>query len=240
MRSRAAHLPVAPRARSLPRRPRVGLIPRGKPPEPRDGLVIRARVLDAAEHVFADRGYVAATTREIAAAAGIPKRMLFYYFPTKDAVYRAVLARVAEAVAAIHRHFQNEPGPVGLGDAIVALTHFTAANLPAFKVLLREIVDGGPHLTAVAEQYLRPLFAAAAAEVTQNQRQGVFRTVDPMHMLMNVGGLTLWYFLNVPLLRLIWDRDPLAPDVVAERSEVVREFLLNGLATTVARGAVGP
>ena len=43
-----------------------------------DSDATRMRILDAAERVFARRGYAAATTQELAAEAGIQKRMLFY------------------------------------------------------------------------------------------------------------------------------------------------------------------
>lgn len=200
---------------------------------------MRETILDAAERIFADRGYGAATTREIALAAGIGKRMLFYYFPTKDAVYRAALDRVVGRLADIHGNIRNEPGPIGLGDAAEALVHFAAANLPACKLVVREIMDGGAHLPRLTRTYIAPLFAAAGAEVAQNQVAGVFRPADPMHTLVNVGGLTLWYFLNVPLLRLIWDRDPLAPETVRERAAITREFLLSGLAGAAGRGGIG-
>jgi hypothetical protein len=61
-----------------------------------------------------------------------------------------------------------------------------------------------------------------------------------MHTLVNVGGLTLYYFLIVPLLARIWDRDPLAPATLVERAAMVRECLLYGLAGPVARGGVSP
>src|SRR3954470_16119785 len=51
----------------------------------------RARILAAAERIFAEKGYDGATTAAIAAAAGLPKSNLHYYFPTKEAVYRAVI-----------------------------------------------------------------------------------------------------------------------------------------------------
>src|ERR687884_1733799 len=51
----------------------------------------RARILAAAERIFAEKGYEGATTAAIAAAAGLPKSNLHYYFPTKEAVYRAVI-----------------------------------------------------------------------------------------------------------------------------------------------------
>jgi hypothetical protein len=47
---------------------------------------------------------------------------------------------------------------------------------------------------------------------------------------MSVGGVTLFYFLMVPMLRLMSAQDPLAPDAVAERAAAARDCLLYGLA----------
>jgi TetR/AcrR family transcriptional regulator len=205
-----------------------------------NGDAIRRRILDAAEHVFAGRGYAGATTREIAVDADIRKRMLFYYFPNKAALYRAVLERIIIDMAEIHERFRNEPGPIGLGEAAEALTAFAASNLDALKLLHREIMDAGPHLAGLARAHLGPLFARSAAEVERNMTTGNFRPGDPMHTLVNVGGLTLYYFLLVPLLRLVWERDPLGPEALAERAGVVRDWLMHGLAAPVARGGPTP
>jgi hypothetical protein len=56
--------------------------------------------------------------------------------------------------------------------------------------------------------------------------------------MVNVGGLTLFYFLLVPLLRLVWDRDPLAPQTLQERAAVVREILVRGVAPSATRGGL--
>lgn len=189
----------------------------------------RSRILAAAEQVFAERGYAGATTREIAERAGIGKRMLFYYFPTKDAVYGAVLERIIAALVGIYEHTRGEPGPVGLGDAIEAITRFAAVHLQAMKVLLREIIDDGPYLADLTRRYMRPLYEQAGAGVARNMTSGAFRASDPVHALASVGGVTLFYFLIVPMLRLVWDRDPLDPAVVAERATAARDVLLHGL-----------
>lgn len=191
---------------------------------------VRGRILSAAEEVFAERGYVGATTREIAERAGIGKRMLFYYFPTKDAVYRAVLERIIAGLVAIYEQTRREPGAVGMAEGIAAITHFTARNLPAMKVWLREIIDDGPHLAELTRRYMTPLYEQAGGGVAKNMANGTFRAGDPRHVLVNVGGITLFYFLIAPMLRLIWDRDPLEPGAVAERAEAARECLLHGLA----------
>jgi TetR/AcrR family transcriptional regulator len=195
---------------------------------------VRQRIISAAEEVFAERGYTAATTREIAERAGIGKRMLFYYFPTKDAVYRAVLERIIAGLVAIYEHTRREPGTVGLGDGIEAIIQFTAQNLSATKVWLREIIDDGPHLADLTRQHIAALYQQAGAGVARTMDAGVFRRSDPVHVLTSVGGVTLFYFLIAPMLRLVWDRDPLDPEVLAERVIVVRDLLLHGLAGPAA------
>lgn len=60
------------------------------PHEPSDGAV-RARLLQAALTLFAARGYASTTVREIVAAAGVSKPVLYYYFGSKEGLYQALL-----------------------------------------------------------------------------------------------------------------------------------------------------
>ena len=52
----------------------------------------RARLLDAAEELFAAHGFAATTTREIAERAGTSRGMVFYHFPSKEALLETLLA----------------------------------------------------------------------------------------------------------------------------------------------------
>ncbi|MDH6279078.1 TetR/AcrR family transcriptional regulator [Prescottella agglutinans] len=52
----------------------------------------REKILDAAETLIADRGFDATSTAAVAAAAGVPKGLVFYYFPTKPDILTALLA----------------------------------------------------------------------------------------------------------------------------------------------------
>jgi AcrR family transcriptional regulator len=51
----------------------------------------RTLILDAAERLFAERGFDATPTAAIANLAGVPKGLLFYYFPTKPDLLRALV-----------------------------------------------------------------------------------------------------------------------------------------------------
>ena len=51
------------------------------------------RILDAAETIFAQRGYASASLRDIAKAAKVTQPALYNHFESKEALYRAVLER---------------------------------------------------------------------------------------------------------------------------------------------------
>jgi TetR/AcrR family transcriptional regulator len=53
-------------------------------------------ILDAGLDVFAKQGFRGATLDQIAEVAGLSKPNLLYYFPSKDAVYAAILSRQLE------------------------------------------------------------------------------------------------------------------------------------------------
>ena len=70
-----------------------------KEPKRKRGIARVARLLDAGAAVFAEQGYKAATMTEIAARAGAPIGSLYQFFPNKDLLADALVARYAEHLA---------------------------------------------------------------------------------------------------------------------------------------------
>src|SRR5579862_836883 len=58
----------------------------------------RSRILDAAVREFSENGLAGARTEQIAEIAGVNKALLYYYFKSKEALYRAALESVAQRV----------------------------------------------------------------------------------------------------------------------------------------------
>src|SRR5689334_20104635 len=56
----------------------------------------RAQLLDVALNCFSRKGFDGATTKEIAAAAGVTEAIIFRHFPSKQALYQAVLEYQAD------------------------------------------------------------------------------------------------------------------------------------------------
>src|SRR5947207_515211 len=88
----------------------------------------RQRILQAARQLFASSGFEAATTREIADAAGIASGTLFNYFATKEAILSSL---AAEAASSANREFdENDAGADSFEEDLFA---FVAAGLRKLK-----------------------------------------------------------------------------------------------------------
>ncbi|UJW76635.1 TetR/AcrR family transcriptional regulator [Rhizobium sp. SL42] len=74
-------------------------LPTAKEPKRKRGIARVAKLLDAGAAVFAEQGYKAATMTEIAARAGAPIGSLYQFFPSKDLLADALVARYAEHLA---------------------------------------------------------------------------------------------------------------------------------------------
>ncbi len=72
----------------------------------------RRTLVDEGARLFAARGYAAVGLEEIVAAAGVTKGALYHHFPSKAELFRAVLERVAQEVAArVEAAADAEPDP---------------------------------------------------------------------------------------------------------------------------------
>ncbi|HEX2948596.1 MAG TPA: TetR/AcrR family transcriptional regulator [Armatimonadota bacterium] len=71
---------------------------------------MRERILLSAEKVFAQKGYAAASIRELCEAAGVNRALIYYYFTDKAELYRAVLANGDADLLRIARNARDYSG----------------------------------------------------------------------------------------------------------------------------------
>jgi AcrR family transcriptional regulator len=98
----------------------------------------RRRILEAARDCFSRAGFEAATTRDIAAAAGIAAGTLFNYFPAKEAI---AMALVAEALGAARREFEGHPRGESLEEDLFALIAAELRGLRPHRGYLRPVLE---------------------------------------------------------------------------------------------------
>lgn len=78
----------------------------------------RDRILEAAEHVFADKGYHDALVDEVATATALSKGGVYFHFPSKEDLFFAVVDRLADRlISKVERESSTQPTAIGRAEA---------------------------------------------------------------------------------------------------------------------------
>ena len=171
-------------------------------PEPRaatggGGLIPqrnRALILAAAERVFAEKGFDGATTAGIAAAAGLPKANLHYYFATKEAVYRAVIDGIVRLWLSAFDHIAPEDDPAqALASYIRRKMRLSFEHPQASRLFALEVIRGAPVIRDFLAGELKEWVEARAAVVQAWVDQGRMDPVEPAHLFFAIWAATQTY-----------------------------------------------
>jgi AcrR family transcriptional regulator len=111
----------------------------------------RQRLLEATAQIMRDEGYAAATSRRVAAIAGVRSALVYYYFPTMDDLFIAVLREGAEAALARMREVLTAEDPLRALWLINSDSRLTALNTE-FMALANHRKSVGVELKALAQR----------------------------------------------------------------------------------------
>ena len=191
----------------------------------RDPGSTREAILDAAQTLFAERGYAGASLGDIAKNVGIAKPSLLHHFPTKDELYTSVFERVMAAWFVKVEEALDGPweGWTQFDHVLSAGFEFFAENPDLVRLVRREALDGS-HVGVDLGATLRPMFEQAVGYVEGQIKEGRFRDHDPEQLVISGLGALLSYFSDVPFIEGLLGRDPLAEAELQRRRDHLREF----------------
>jgi AcrR family transcriptional regulator len=99
----------------------------------------RDRILEAALHVFADRGYNAASIAEIGERAGIAKSVMYHHFGSKAGLFEAIVeAQTADLVEAVASALPEDPAAPRLRVGVDAYFGFLKSRPTVWRLLFRD------------------------------------------------------------------------------------------------------
>jgi len=154
----------------------------------------RRLILTAARHEFATRGYRGARTATIAAGAGCSEPMLYKHFPSKQALFAAVLTDATEAMKALVVSLRATSG--GPLEGMLAVARRVATDpliieTIRMRTLAAALVDD-PEVAAALTASLGEVLQGMAATIAAGQAAGEVRTdIDPRMAAWIVYGYTL-------------------------------------------------
>ncbi len=197
----------------------------------------REKILSTATELFGQHGLHAVSTGQIASTAAVNKALIFYHFGTKEQLFEAVFReRIAEMERRMTRLIaESEPGFPFIEAFIRTQSDFVEEHQDFFRLLIRELLKNdsadeksmSPAAKDLA-RVLKPVRNHILLSISIARKNGVMRDVDPMHTLINMISLNIFFFLGMPLLKVV------NPEIALEefdhnRVEHVLDLLLNGL-----------
>jgi AcrR family transcriptional regulator len=141
-------------------------------PKNANAAATRARILEQAARLFAERGRGETSVRDIAGASGVSLATVHHYFGSKDELYAAAIDAMYEELEELRGElltaFESGPAsPVAFLEETVRTTYrFARDHLNAQKLVMRSVIDTGEIPEERREGFLLPLMGETAAMVS--------------------------------------------------------------------------
>ncbi len=175
----------------------------------KNNLQTRERILKAAQKEFAARGYSGARMEAIARGAAINKAMLFYYFSSKDNLYRTVLLGVFSEIFGEINRFVSQPltPDLFLEKFPEIYIRFIARHPDLVRIMIFDLIHNPDNVTAAMAEIVHekmsfkchPLLEA----IQRWHGQGLISEADPLHFMMNIVALSIFSFIGKPMVEAI-------------------------------------
>jgi AcrR family transcriptional regulator len=208
----------------------------------------RQNILEIATREFSEKGLAGARVDEIAEYTNTSKRMIYYYFESKEGLYRAVLEKVYEQIRLIESAIDIEGlSPEDALRELVRVTFDWHHKHPDFvRLVMNENIHQGEHLSAmpVIKSRRQTIVELLRKLLARGARAGRFRgDIDPIDLHMSISALCFYNVSNRYTFSRIFERDMTSPKAVAARRDVVVDTILRwclrelpGSAKSAARG----
>ena len=194
----------------------------------------REVILDAAERLFAARGIDGVAVRDLARELDLTPSSLYNHFPSKQALYEAVLERglrpIVELLAA-ERDKQQEVNREGVAVVVDVLVRHMADHPHLARLLERAMLEETGSVQALIARWLAPLYRGAAAVVETLAPESGWEPDEVPHVSIGLFGLVLSYFIYAePLRRLAaWRGDAMSTRELAAHRRFLERAILRML-----------
>jgi AcrR family transcriptional regulator len=190
----------------------------------------RARILQAAEELFAARGYAGTSIRDITSKAGVNGAMVHYYFGSKEGLYRALIENAMATVRAL-----IEEAIEGASSSKERLTRFVEAysshifhhpNL--VRIMNRELLSGGSRVKAFARSISATNYAMLRRTIAEGIKRGELRKVDLDLAPISLVGMILFFQIAQPIIATAIRGDKYSERFIRRLSAHTIDLFLNG------------
>ena len=153
-------------------------------------------ILRAADRPLCRQGLsTARTSRRSQAVSGLPKTNVYYYFPTKESIYTAVIERLIEGWDRAFEHIvpEREPREKPSPPTSARSSTYSRRYAAESRFFANEILRGAQFLERRQRQHIRDVTDQRAHVVEEWIRRGQMAPVDPRHFFIMLWSATQFY-----------------------------------------------
>lgn len=188
-------------------------------------------MLREAEAQFARFGFEGATLEGIAAALGMSRHALLYYYPSKEALYRQVLDDVlSHWLGGMGELARADDPQAGLAAYIAAKLKSSRERPDGSRVFTKEVIAGAPHYSEAITRQVRPVLEADVKAFDRWARAGRVRRTDFRHLIFMIWAMTQAYADHAPQFALLLGKAALADQDFAAAQDVILQMAWGALA----------
>jgi AcrR family transcriptional regulator len=231
--------PKAPTPVPAPRPSRAAARPRAAaaktPTRVNDAEASRADILAAATREFSEKGLSGARVDSIADRTKINKRMIYYYFGSKEGLYRAVLERsyghIRMSESAID--LESLPPEEALRQHVRLTFDYHNMHPDFVRLVMNENIHQAAHIGELASIRTRnrAVIKTLRGLLDRGIEAGVFRSdIEPVELHMSISALCFYNVSNRYTFSKIFERDMTSAEAVAARREVVVDMIARWVA----------
>jgi len=190
-----------------------------------------ADILEVATEEFARDGLSGARIDEIAARTRTSKRMIYYHFGSKEALYLAVLEAAYRRLRSVELGFDLEARAPdeALRQLVRATFDHHHANPDTVRIIMNENLHYGTYLnkSQVIRKLNIPAIAATKRILERGERAGVFRrAIDPIELHMTISALSFHHVANRYSFASVFNVDMTSKPAIQRRGETIADLVL--------------
>jgi AcrR family transcriptional regulator len=158
----------------------------------------QASIIAAAATLFAQKGFNGTTTREIAKTAGISEALLYRHFPTKRALYAAILAEKSQRFSQLMVSVEEAAAERNDSEVFTLIAKFRihrGADPSLLRLLLFSALEGHELSDMFFQNRHRVFYEYLAGYIARRTREGAFRKVDPLLAAQSFIGMIVYHRL---------------------------------------------
>jgi len=168
----------------------------------------REQLINVAMRLFSVKGFSGTTTKEIAQAAGVTEALIFRHFPTKEALYEAILrwriqhSNKARWTATLHE-LADRRDDAGIIRALAeGMLEFHRENIDFLRLMFFAVLENHTLAQSLREQLGKPVHEFLVDYFKLRQEEGVFSAdINPAAAVRAIFGMPFFHSVEVNLFQ---------------------------------------